>query len=126
MFKHTVTVAYSKYSLFGQCVFQFRPIVPTVFDKFPHTLFIAKYHNRRYMMEDDIIKLNVALFMRLMELAREDVKDDMSLHFITEIVTRLSQDRVVTMDDYDNIIAYMNKNKKPDELSDIKRLGGIQ
>ncbi len=77
-------------------------------------------------MEDDIIKLNVALFMRLMELAREDVKDDMSLHFITEIVTRLSQDRVVTMDDYDNIIAYMNKNKKPDELSDIKRLGGIQ
>jgi hypothetical protein len=30
------------------------------------------------------------------------------------------------MDDYDNIIAYMNKNKKPDELSDIKRLGGIQ
>lgn len=78
------------------------------------------------MMEDDIIKLNVALFMRLMELAREDVKDDMSLHFITEIVTRLSQDRVVTMDDYDNIIAYMNKNKKPDELSDIKRLGGIQ
>lgn len=77
-------------------------------------------------MEDDIIKLNVALFMRLMELAREDVKDDMSLHFITEIVTRLSQDRVVTMDDYDNIVAYMNKNKKPDELLDIKRLGGIQ
>jgi uncharacterized protein YeeX (DUF496 family) len=77
-------------------------------------------------MEDDVIKVNVALFMRLLELAREDVKDDMSLHFVTEIVTRISQDRVVTMDDYDNIIAYMNKNKKSDELETIKRLGGIQ
>jgi hypothetical protein len=80
----------------------------------------------RVVMEDDVIKVNVALFLRLMELAREDVKDDMSLHFVTEIVTRISQDRVVTMDDYDNILAYMNKNKKSDELETIKRLGGIQ
>ena len=76
-------------------------------------------------MEDDVIKVNVALFLRLMELAREDIKDDMSLHFVTEIVTRISQDRVATMDDYDNIIAYMNKNKKSDELETIKRLGGL-
>ena len=76
-------------------------------------------------MEDDVIKVNVALFMRLLELAREDVKDDMSLHFVTEIVTRISQDRVATMDDYENIIAYMNKNKKVDELDTIRRLGGI-
>lgn len=77
-------------------------------------------------MEDDVIRLNVALFLRLMELAREDIKDDVSLHFVTEIVTRISQDRVVTMDDYENILAYMNKNKKSDELDTIKRLGGIQ
>jgi hypothetical protein len=77
-------------------------------------------------MEDDVIRLNVALFLRLMELAREDVKQDADLHFVTEIVTRISQDRVVTMDDYDNILAYMNKNKKSDELETIKRLGGIQ
>lgn len=77
-------------------------------------------------MEDDVIRLNVALFLRLMELAREDIKDDVSLHFVTEIVTRISQDRVVTMDDYENILAYMNKNKKSDELDTIKRLGGIR
>jgi hypothetical protein len=77
-------------------------------------------------MEDDVVRLNVALFLRLMELAREDVKHDADLHFVTEIVTRISQDRVVTMDDYDNILAYMNKNKKSDELETIKRLGGIQ
>jgi hypothetical protein len=77
-------------------------------------------------MEDDVIRLNVAVFLRLMELAHEDIKDDVSLHFVTEIVTRISQDRVVTMDDYENILAYMNKNKKSDELDTIKRLGGIQ
>jgi len=77
-------------------------------------------------MEDDVIRLNVALFLRLMELAREAVENDVDLHFITEIVTRISQDRVVTMDDYENILAYMNKNKKSDELETIKRLGGIQ
>ncbi len=77
-------------------------------------------------MEDDVIRLNVALFLRLMELAREDIKDDVSLHFVTEIVTRISQDRVVTMDDYENILTYMNKNKQSDELDTIKRLGGIQ
>jgi hypothetical protein len=76
-------------------------------------------------MEDDVVRLNVALFLRLMELAREDVKQDADLHFVTEIVTRISQDRVVTMDDYDNILAYMNKNKKSDELETIKRLGGL-
>jgi hypothetical protein len=76
-------------------------------------------------MEDDVVRLNVALFLRLMELAREDIRDDVSLHFVTEIVTRISQDRVVTMDDYDNILAYMKKNKQSDELETIKRLGGI-
>lgn len=74
---------------------------------------------------DDVIKVDVPLFLRLLELAREDVKDDMALHFVTEIVTRLSQDHVATMDDYENIIAYMNKNKQSKELDDIKRLGGV-
>lgn len=73
----------------------------------------------------DIIKIDVPTFLRLLELAREDVKDDMALHFVTEIVTKISQDRVATMDDYENIIAYMNKNKQNKELNDIKRLGGI-
>ena len=77
-------------------------------------------------MEDDIIKIDVPTFIRLLELAREDIKTDPPIHFVAEIVTRLSQDRVVTMDDYENIIAYMNKNKQPDELDTIKRLGGIK
>lgn len=75
------------------------------------------------MNEDDVIKLNVPLFLRLVELAREDIKDDVPLHLMTEILTRISQDRVATIDDYDNIRRYTFKDQ--DELETIKKLGGI-
>lgn len=39
----------------------------------------------------DIVKLDVPLFIRLLELAREEVKDDADLHDIAEAVTKLSQ-----------------------------------
>lgn len=74
---------------------------------------------------DDIIKLNVPLFLRLIELAREDIKDDIPLHRMTEIVTRISQDKVATIDDYENIRAYTMKDQN-DELDTIKRLGGLE
>lgn len=57
----------------------------------------------------DIIKLDVPTFLRLLELAREDVKDDADLHDVAEIVARMSQDRPVTMADYDDIVAFMQK-----------------
>lgn len=75
------------------------------------------------MNKDDVIKLNVPLFLRLVELTREDIEDDVPLHLMTEILTRISQDRVATIDDYENIKNYTMKDR--DELSDIKRLGGI-
>jgi hypothetical protein len=74
----------------------------------------------------DIIKIDVPTFLRLLELAREDVKDDMSLHFVTEKAIELSKSGVITMDDYDDIIAHMKSGKKNSELDDIKRLGGIK
>lgn len=78
------------------------------------------------MNKDDVIKLNVPLFLRLIELAREDIKDDVSLHLMTEILTRISQDRVATVDDYENIYRYTMKNSRDDELGIIKRLGGMK
>lgn len=91
------------------------------------------------MERDDIIKMNVPLFLRLIELVREEVKDDVPLHTLTEIAVRLSNDHVMTMDDYENILAYMSRGDKDftkdensygdnseDELETIKRLGGMQ
>jgi hypothetical protein len=73
----------------------------------------------------DIIKLDVPTFLRLLELAREDVKDDTDLHDIAEIVTKLSQNGVVTMDKYKEILAFMKHQGKEDELDTIRRLGGL-
>jgi hypothetical protein len=57
----------------------------------------------------DIVKLDVPLFIRLLELAREDVKQDADLHDIAEAVIKLSQDDVATMADYNSIVSFMNK-----------------
>jgi len=86
------------------------------------------------MERDDIIKMNVPLFLRLLELVREEVKDDVPLHTLTEIAVRLSNDHVMSMDDYENILAYMSRDgenfgsdndEADEELENIKRLGGI-
>jgi hypothetical protein len=73
----------------------------------------------------DIIKLDVPLFIRLIELAREDIKNDMDLHDVAEIVTKISQNRVATMKDYDQILEFMKRQGQEDELDTIRRLGGI-
>jgi len=74
----------------------------------------------------DIIKLDVPLFIRLLELAREEIKDDADLHDVAEAVTKLSQQGPVTMDQYPEILKYMKQTGGEDELSAIRRLGGIR
>jgi len=61
------------------------------------------------MERDDVIKMNVPLFLRLLELVREEVKDDVPLLTLTEIAVRLSNDHVMSMADYENILAYMSR-----------------
>ena len=73
----------------------------------------------------DVIKIDVPTFLRLLELAREDVKTDPDLHDITQKVVELSQDGVVTMADYDEIVSFM-KQQGDDDLERIKKLGGME
>lgn len=61
----------------------------------------------------DIIKVDVPLFLRLLELAREDVSQDADLHDIAEAVIKLSKDKVATMADYDKIVAFMKGQGEP-------------
>ena len=86
----------------------------------------------KYTTEDtimpDVVKLDVPLFIRLLELAREDVKQDADLHDIAEAVIKLSQEGVATMADYDQIVAFMQKqgDSATEEIARIKQLGGMQ
>ncbi len=77
----------------------------------------------------DIVKLDVPLFIRLLELAREDVKQDADLHDVAEAVIKMSQQGVVTMADYDKIVSFMQSQGKPAEedfaTDDIRRFRQI-
>ena len=74
----------------------------------------------------DIVKLDVPLFIRLLELAREDVKQDADLHDVAEAVIKLSQEGVATMADYDSIVAFMKQQGGGNaELDRIRKLGGL-
>ena len=53
----------------------------------------------------DIITVDVPLFIRLLEYAREDAQTDMDLHDVTEKIISLSTSgKTLTMDDYSSII----------------------
>jgi hypothetical protein len=57
------------------------------------------------MNSRDTITVDVPLFIRLLEYAREDAADDMDLHDVTENIISLSiSGNTLTMDDYNNII----------------------
>jgi GNAT superfamily N-acetyltransferase len=51
----------------------------------------------------DKITMDVPLFIRLLEFAREDAKDDMELHTLTENALKMG-DKTLTMEDYNEIV----------------------
>lgn len=78
----------------------------------------------------DIVRLDVPLFIRLLELAREDVKQDADLHDVAEAVIKMSQQGPVTMADYDKIVSFMQGQGKsaekeqyaPDDIRRFKQI----
>jgi hypothetical protein len=73
----------------------------------------------------DTIRIDVPTFLRLIELARESVKNDADLHDMAEIVTRISKDETVTMKHYKTIVNFMKTQGTEDELDQIRKLGGF-
>jgi hypothetical protein len=69
----------------------------------------------------DKLTLDVPLFIRLLEYAKEDAKTDMDLHKATEKALALSETgKILTMDDYDTIV-------KQDELQErMQYIAGIR
>lgn len=64
----------------------------------------------------DTITLDVPLFIRMLEYAKEDAKDDMELHTATEkILELLKQNSKLSMDNYDAIVG----GKKKEETNEM-------
>ena len=63
--------------------------------------------------EEDVLKLNVPLMIRLLEWAREDAFTDVELHRITERLIDLSEEgATLTMSDYPEIVRQDEKTEK--------------
>jgi uncharacterized protein YlxP (DUF503 family) len=73
----------------------------------------------------DTIRIDVPTFIRLIELAREDIKNDPDLHDMAEIVAKISSEEVVTMKHYKDIVNFIKTQGETDELAQIRRLGGF-
>ena len=65
----------------------------------------------------DTITLDVPLFIRLLEYAREDAQADMDLHNVAENAIGLAlSGKVLTMNDYNMIVG------SPEDIEEIKML----
>lgn len=74
----------------------------------------------------DTITMDVPLLTRLLELAREDIKDDAELHQVLEKVISLKNAGTLTMQDYDKIVGKPEeKDADSVELEAIRKLAGI-
>ena len=59
------------------------------------------------------IRMDVELFIRVMEYAHEDAKTDQEIHQLTERAASMSRDRILTMEDYEALVAELRQS--PDD-----------
>jgi len=80
----------------------------------------------------DIVSLDVPLLIRLMELAREEIKDDAKLHDVATAIIKLSRDgQALTMRNYKDIMVgsgMVEPERGPQsdaDVDDIRRRAGL-
>ena len=75
----------------------------------------------------DKITLDVPLFIRLLEYAREDAKTDMDLHNVTEKAISASETgKTLTMADYDSLVTGNSEDKEMNEIKRMIKLANIK
>ena len=70
----------------------------------------------------DSVMMDIPLLIRVLELAREDLKTDMDLHKVVEKLINMRTKGILTMDDYDYIAHIKEQVERMDELSVHKML----
>ena len=75
----------------------------------------------------DKVTLDVPLFIRLLEYAREDAKTDMDLHNVTEKAISASETgKTLTMADYDALVTGNSEDKEMNEIKRMIKLANIK
>lgn len=81
----------------------------------------------------DVVKMDIPLFIRMLEFAREDAVDDEQLHAVTERITKMAAEGdIITMAEYDKIVGASTEEKESEDpnkdpnASEIKKQGRIE
>ena len=75
----------------------------------------------------DKVTLDIPLFIRLLEYAREDAKTDMDLHNVAEKAIALSETgKTLTMADYSSLVAGNSEDQQMDEVKRMIELANIK
>jgi membrane protein required for beta-lactamase induction len=75
----------------------------------------------------DKITVDVPLFIRLLEYAREDAKTDMDLHNVAEKAIAASETgKTLTMAEYDSLVAGNSEDQQMDEVKRMIELANIK
>jgi hypothetical protein len=75
----------------------------------------------------DKVTLDIPLFIRLLEYAREDAKTDMDLHNVAEKAIAASETgKTLTMADYDGLVAGSSEDQQMDEVKRMIELANIK
>ena len=75
----------------------------------------------------DKVTIDIPLFIRLLEYAREDAKTDMDLHNVAEKAISLSETgKTLTMAEYDTLVAGNSEDQQMDEVKRMIELANIK
>jgi hypothetical protein len=75
----------------------------------------------------DKVTVDIPLFIRLLEYAREDAKTDMDLHNVAEKAIAASETgKTLTMSDYDSLVAGNSEDQQMDEVKRMIKLANIK
>jgi hypothetical protein len=75
----------------------------------------------------DKVTVDIPLFIRLLEYAREDAKTDMDLHNVAEKAIAASETgKTLTMSDYDGLVAGNSEDQQMDEVKRMIELANIK
>jgi hypothetical protein len=95
----------------------------------PETINSKQYITEREENPEDTINMDVPLFIRMLEYAREDASTDIDLHDIAEKAIGLSsEDKVLTMADYEFIVGDMeslDEDKKYNTKNDTPEIKAL-
>jgi membrane protein required for beta-lactamase induction len=75
----------------------------------------------------DKVTLDIPLFIRLLEYAREDAKTDMDLHNVAEKAIAASETgKTLTMAEYNSLVAGNSEDQQMDEVKRMIELANIK